>query len=54
MRTTDAGHTWSDVSSQVSGLQGAADLYNGFALDQDHIWVVGRFGFIAATARAQQ
>jgi hypothetical protein len=53
-RTTDGGKTWTDVSNPVLNLQGAADLYNGFALDANHIWVVGRFGFIAATDTAQK
>lgn len=53
VRTTDSGHTWTDVSSQVGGLSNSADLYDGFAVDADHVWVVGRFGFIAATTTAQ-
>ncbi|MBS2032402.1 MAG: hypothetical protein JST54_31190 [Deltaproteobacteria bacterium] len=54
LRTTDSGHTWTDVSSSVVGLNGSADLYSGFALDADHIWVGGRYGFLAATDTAQQ
>ena len=54
LRTTDSGHTWTDVSTSVAGLTGVADLYTGFALDADHIWVGGRYGFIAATDTAQQ
>lgn len=54
VRTTDSGHTWTDVSSQIRGLSNSADLYDGFAVDADHVWVVGRFGFIAATTTAQQ
>ncbi|MEQ1848341.1 MAG: hypothetical protein ABL983_22510 [Nitrospira sp.] len=54
VRTTDGGHTWTDVSSQIDGLPNSADLYDGFAVDANHVWVVGRFGFIAATTTAQQ
>ncbi len=53
LRTTDSGHTWVDVSSQVAGLA-QSDLLGGFALDQDNIWVTGRYGFIGHTNTAQQ
>ena len=30
-----------------------SDLVNGFALDKDRIWVVGRYGFVGTTDSAQ-
>ena len=53
LRTTDGGATWSDVSGAVIAVQDH-DLYNGFALDNDHVWLGGRFGLFLATATAQQ
>ncbi len=53
LRTTDGGKTWTDISSQVSALA-ESDLINGFALDKDRIWVVGRYGFIGTTDSAQK
>lgn len=53
LRTTDGGKTWQDVSDRVQGVKDN-DLYNGFALDNDHIWLVGRFGTLMATRTAQQ
>jgi len=53
MRTTDAGKTWKDVSGSVQAATDA-DLYNGFALDNDHVWLAGRFGTLLATRTAQQ
>jgi photosystem II stability/assembly factor-like uncharacterized protein len=53
LRTTDAGRTWTDVSGQVASLADS-DLVNGFALDENHIWVVGRYGFVGTTSTAQQ
>ncbi|MBL8940245.1 MAG: hypothetical protein JNM69_37205 [Archangium sp.] len=52
LRTTDAGRTWSDVSGQVTALA-TSDLVNGFALDANRIWVVGRYGFVGTTGSAQ-
>ena len=52
LRTTDAGHTWVDVSGQVMSLANS-DLVNGFALDKDRIWVVGRYGYVGTTDSAQ-
>ncbi|MBK7862600.1 MAG: hypothetical protein IPJ65_29125 [Archangiaceae bacterium] len=52
LRTTDSGKTWTDVSGSVSAAQ--SDLYGGFALDADHVWVVGRYGALLATSTAQQ
>lgn len=52
LRTTDAGRTWVDVSGQVSSLA-TSDLINGFALDANRIWVVGRYGFVGTTNTAQ-
>ncbi len=52
LRTTDNGHTWTDVSSQISSLANS-DVTNGFALDKDRIWVVGRYGFVGTTGSAQ-
>lgn len=51
LRTTDSGHTWADVSGQVSMAD--SDLVGGFALDANHIWVTGRYGFIGYTDTAQ-
>ncbi len=53
LRTTDSGHTWTDVSASVRAVK-ENDLYNGFALDNDHVWLVGRFGTVLATSSAQQ
>lgn len=53
IRTTDSGHTWTDVSASIASFQ-TSDLYAGFALDANHIWIAGRTGFIAATDTAQQ
>jgi hypothetical protein len=53
LRTGDGGHTWKDVSDSVQGVKNN-DLYNGFALDNDHVWLVGRFGTLMATKTAQQ
>jgi hypothetical protein len=53
LRTTDGGHTWKDVSDSVAGVKNN-DLYNGFALDNDHVWLVGRFGTLMATTTAQK
>ncbi|MDP3153292.1 MAG: hypothetical protein Q8N23_11510 [Archangium sp.] len=52
LRTTDAGRTWVDISGQVAALADS-DLVNGFALDKDRIWVVGRYGFVGTTGSAQ-
>lgn len=53
LRTTDRGHTWADVSGQVASLA-TSDLVNGFALDEQRIWVVGRYGFVGTTDSAQK
>jgi hypothetical protein len=53
LRTTDGGKTWADVSDSVQGIKDN-DLYNGFALDNDHVWLAGRFGTLMATRTAQQ
>lgn len=53
LRTTDSGHTWVDISGQVASLADS-DLIGGFALDKDHLWVTGRYGFIGYTNTAQQ
>jgi len=53
LRTTDGGHTWTDVSSQISAIT-SNELYGGFALDNDHVWAVGRNGTLVATSTAQQ
>lgn len=53
LRTTDSGHTWTDISGQVASLA-ESDLINGFALDANKIWITGRYGFIATTDTAQQ
>lgn len=53
LRTTDGGRTWQDVSDSVQGVKDN-DLYNGFALDNDHVWLAGRFGTLMATHTAQQ
>jgi len=37
----------------VQGVQNN-DLCNGFALDNDHVRLVGRFGTLMATRTAQQ
>lgn len=53
-RTTDGGKTWTDVSSSIRGaLDNPNDLYAGFALDKDHIWVGGNLGSFASTSQAQ-
>ena len=52
LRTSDAGLTWVDISGQVAALADS-DLVNGFALDKDRIWVVGRYGFVGTTGAAQ-
>ena len=52
LRTTDAGRTWTDISGQVASLADS-DLVNGFALDANRIWVVGRYGFVGTTGSAQ-
>ncbi|MCU0699302.1 MAG: hypothetical protein MUC96_22580 [Myxococcaceae bacterium] len=52
LRTTDSGRTWTDVSGQVASLA-QSDLVNGFALDENRIWVVGRYGFVGTTDTAQ-
>lgn len=52
LRTTDAGHTWTDISGQVASIA-TSDLVNGFALDANRIWVVGRYGFVGTTGSAQ-
>ncbi len=53
LRTTDAGHTWTDISAQVASLA-ESDLVNGFALDKDRIWITGRYGFVGTTDAAQK
>ncbi|MBL8950452.1 MAG: hypothetical protein JNK82_06725 [Myxococcaceae bacterium] len=53
LRTTDSGKTWADVSAPVL-LAKDSDLYNGFALDKDNVWLVGRFGTVLVTNSAQQ
>ena len=52
LRTTDAGRTWVDISGQVTALADS-DLVNGFALDANRIWIVGRYGFVGTTGTAQ-
>jgi photosystem II stability/assembly factor-like uncharacterized protein len=48
LHTTDAGATWTDISSTgVNLLEGADQLFTGFALDASNIWVGGDWGFLA-------
>ena len=53
LRTTDGGHSWTDVSGQVAALT-ENQLIAGFALDNDHIWVTGERGTLLATDTASQ
>lgn len=53
LRTTDSGHTWTDISGQVAALADS-DLIGGFALDANKIWVTGRYGFVGTTDTAQK
>jgi hypothetical protein len=53
LKTADGGHSWTDISTKVAGVLDN-DLYNGFALDNDHVWLTGRFGTLMATTTAQQ
>jgi len=53
LRTTDSGKTWTDVSEKVRAASDN-DLYNGFALDNDNVVLVGRFGTVLVTSGAQQ
>lgn len=53
LKTVDSGRTWTDVSGAVAGVADK-DLYNGFALDNDHVWLAGRFGALMTTSTAQQ
>ncbi|MFT3713310.1 MAG: hypothetical protein QM817_37115 [Archangium sp.] len=53
LRTTDGGKNWTDVSASVSSVLDN-DLYNGFAIDADHIWLSGRFGTLMTTSTAQK
>ena len=53
LRTTDSGHSWTDVSAQVASIA-QSDLQSGFALDANKVWVVGRYGFVGMTSSAQQ
>lgn len=54
-RTTDGGRTWTDASASVRhALDDDIDLYAGFALDKDHVWLGGRFGALVSTASAQK
>ena len=52
-RTTDGGRTWIDASASVRGAS-EHDLYAGFALDKDRVWLGGRFGTLLATTQAQR
>lgn len=53
LRTTDGGKSWTDVSGQVNSLA-QSDLQSGFALDENKVWVVGRYGFVGMTTSAQK
>ncbi len=53
LRTTDGGQTWSDVSASVRSVLDH-DLYGGFALDANHVWLAGRFGTLLVSSTAQQ
>jgi hypothetical protein len=47
-KSSDGGQTWTDLSAKLANLPNAPlRLSNGFALDDDHIWVGGEGGFIA-------
>jgi hypothetical protein len=51
----DGTHGWlvGNNSHKASGVLDN-DLYNGFALDADHVWLTGRFGTLMATSTAQK
>lgn len=53
LRTTDGGHTFTDVSAAVQNVTDQR-LHSGFALDKDHIWVGGETGTLLFNDSAQQ
>ncbi|HPH66880.1 MAG TPA: hypothetical protein PLF40_14085 [Kofleriaceae bacterium] len=53
LKTVDGGKTWTDSSASVASVA-TRELNNGFALDADHIWLVGNKGTVVATATAQK
>ncbi|MEO7734724.1 MAG: hypothetical protein ABIY55_27460 [Kofleriaceae bacterium] len=53
LRTTDGGHSWTDVSGPIAALT-ENQLISGFALDNDHIWVTGERGTLLFTDTASQ
>src|SRR5262249_21301861 len=40
LRTTDGGHTWTDVSASLAAVT-SERLHSGFALDAEHVWLGG-------------
>jgi hypothetical protein len=51
LRTTDSGHTWTDVSVQVQAAT-SERLWSGFALDADNVWLGGEYGAFLYTDTA--
>jgi hypothetical protein len=47
-KSSDGGQTWTDLSAKLANLPDEPlRLSNGFALDDDHVWVGGEGGFVA-------
>jgi hypothetical protein len=58
-KSVDGGKTWTDLSAKISDWAianngGLVRLFNGFAFDDQHIWVGSDSGFIAFTATGGQ
>ena len=53
LRTTDSGHTWTDVSGPVRAVT-TFKLAGGFALDADHVWVGGEHKTLIYNGHASQ
>jgi len=48
--TSDGGATWEDLSADVQVAMGDGELYTGFAVDADHIWIGGEKGALLASS----
>jgi hypothetical protein len=58
-KSIDGGKTWTDLSSKISGWATSIDsnvvrLYNGFAFDDQNLWVGDDSGFIAYSSTGGQ
>jgi hypothetical protein len=53
-KSTDGGKTWTDLSAKLALTGIPLRISNGFALDDNNIWIGGEGGFIAYTSTGGQ